>query len=150
MELYFAQHGKAMSKDEDPDRPLTDEGREETRRVARAAADLELDAIWHSGKLRARQTAEIFAEELHPAQGLVKKDWLGPTDDPTEAVDAARQAGETVLLVGHLPYMSRLPAILLAGHPDATTVDTRYSGVVAMGEGEDGWLLRWYLRPEIV
>lgn len=152
MELYLAQHGKATSKEENPDRPLTEEGREETRRVARAAAEagVQLDAAWHSGKLRARQTADMFARALLPDAEPEKKVWLGPLDDPRAAIEAARDRGGSVLLVGHLPYMSRLPSLVLAGDPERGVVDVRYSGLIALGEDAEGWTLRWYLRPELL
>lgn len=152
MELYLSQHGKAKSKEEDPRRPLSAEGREETERVVRAAAaaGVRVEAVWHSGKLRARETAEIFAASLEPAGGTQDKEWLGPLDDPRKAVEAAREAGGPVLLVGHLPYMSRLPSLLLAGDPERAVVEIRFSGLVALGEEEGSWALRWYLRPELV
>jgi phosphohistidine phosphatase len=34
MKLYLVQHGKAKSKEEDPDRPLSMDGLEETKKVA--------------------------------------------------------------------------------------------------------------------
>lgn len=152
MELYLAQHGKAKPEEEDPDRPLTREGRAETERVGRAAAraGVELGAVWHSGKLRARETAEIFAQALLPDVGPEEKPWLGPLDDPRQAIQAAREAERPVLLVGHLPYMSRLPSLLLAGDQERGIVDVRYSGIIALGEDEDGWTLRWYMRPELL
>lgn len=152
MDLYFAQHGQAKSKDEDPDRPLTSSGRDETRRVARSAAraGVTIDAVWHSGKTRARQTAEIFAEALAPEGAVQRQDWLGPLDDPRKAVEAAEEDGESVLLVGHKPYLSRLPSLLLAGNPEAEVVDVRYSGLAALRRNDEGWSLRWYLRPEVI
>lgn len=152
MDLYFAQHGDATSKEEDPDRPLTSSGREETRRVARAAAEagVRVDAVWHSGKTRARETAEIFAESLAHDGAVRRKEWLGPLDDPRKAVEAAEENGESVLLVGHLPYMSRLPSLLLAGNPEAEVVDVRCSGIGALRRSDEGWSLRWYLRPEVI
>lgn len=151
MELYLAQHGRAASAEEDPDRPLTDEGREETERVARAAAaaGVRVDAVWHSGKTRARETAEIFARELAPDGQVARREWLGPLDDPRKAVEAARESGGAVLLVGHKPYMSRLPSLLLTGNPEAEAVDVRHSGVVALAERDAGWTLRWHLPPEL-
>ena len=152
MELYLTQHGRATPKEEDPDRPLSPEGREETERVARvaAAAGLRVDAIWHSGKARARQTADILAAALEPEGGVRRRQWLGPLDDPRKAVEAAREEEKTVLLVGHLPFMSRLAALLLAGNPEADVVDVRNSGIVALAETDGGgWTLRWYLRPEL-
>ena len=152
MELYLSQHGKAESEEEDPRRPLSAEGRGETERVARAAATagIRVDAVWHSTKLRARQTAEIFAEALKPVNGIYQQDWLGPLDDPRTAVEAARERGEAVLMVGHLPHLSRLPSLLLTGDPERRVVDVRFSGIIALAEREEGWMLSWYLRPELL
>lgn len=153
MELYFAQHGDAYAKQEDPDRPLTPTGEDETRRVADAlsGAGVSVEEVWSSGKLRADQTASIFAEALAGGEGAVRqRGFLGPNDDPGRAVEAARDSGTTVLLVGHKPYMNRLPSLLLTGAPDSRPVDVRYSGVVALAEDDDGWRLRWYLRPELL
>ncbi|MEE8146948.1 MAG: phosphohistidine phosphatase SixA [Longimicrobiales bacterium] len=152
MEVYLSQHGKAESEEEDPRRPLSAEGREETERVARAAAiaGIRVDAVWHSTKLRARQTAEIFAEALKPVNGIHEQDWLGPLDDPRTAVEAARETEEAVLMVGHLPHLSRLPSLLLTGDPEHRVVDVRFSGIIALAEREEGWVLSWYLRPELL
>jgi len=152
MDLYLAQHGKATPKEEDPDRPLTREGRSETERVGRAAArsGIRLGAVWHSGKPRARETAEVFSQALLPAVGPEEKPWLGPEDDPRHAIEAARATDGPVLLVGHLPYMSRLPSLLLTGDRERGIVDVRYSGIIALGEDGDGWTLRWYMRPELL
>lgn len=151
MELYLAQHGRAVAAEEDPDRPLTAGGREETERVARAlaAAGVRAGAVWHSGKTRARQTAEIFAAHLAPEVELERREWLGPLDDPRKAVEAARELGEDVLLVGHKPYMSRLPSLLLTGNPEADAVEIRPSGVVALAARDGAWCLLWSLPPEL-
>ena len=70
MELYLVQHGEATPKEVDPARPLTERGQVEVRRVAHAAhvAGVTVSTIYHSGKLRAQQTAEILAKELHVAE----------------------------------------------------------------------------------
>jgi phosphohistidine phosphatase SixA len=63
MRLYLVQHGAAKTEAEDPQRGLTDEGRQTVERIAQFLAPLRLalDRIEHSDKLRARQTAEILA-----------------------------------------------------------------------------------------
>lgn len=152
MELYLSQHAKAKSKEEDPRRPVSAEGRYETEQMAHAtaAAGVRVAAIWHSGKLRARQTAEIFAEALKPEKGIHELEGLSPLDDPRTAVEALEENGESLLLVGHLPHMSRLVALLLTGDPQGSVVEMRFSGIIALVEGEEGWRLRWYLRPELL
>jgi phosphohistidine phosphatase len=150
MKLLFAQHGTAHSEDENPDRPLTTDGMAETRNVARsvAAAGLAVDRVWHSGKLRARQTADLFAESL--GGRVEERDDLGPADDPAAAVEAAEATGDSVLLVGHKPFMERLPALLLTGDADATPVEVTYAGLGVLQGSGDEWSLAAYLPPSLV
>ena len=62
MHLYLVHHGDAVGPEIDPRRPLSERGREAIERLAVAAAarGARPAVVWHSGKLRARQTAEIF------------------------------------------------------------------------------------------
>ena len=55
-----------MTKDVDPERRLSDQGRADiTRLVAwRVSSDVAVSRIWHSGKTRARQTAELVGAVL--------------------------------------------------------------------------------------
>ena len=73
MKVYLVQHAEAKSKEQDPERPLSDLGRRHAGQVARAAGriGLEVEQIRHSGKTRARQTADIMGEALSPRQGVV-------------------------------------------------------------------------------
>ena len=67
MHVYLVRHAKALSPDEDPKRPLSAEGREQAKSVARFLKRQQLvlvNEVWHSTKLRAKQTAEIFVKEL--------------------------------------------------------------------------------------
>ncbi len=87
MELILVRHGDALSKAQDPQRPLSDRGRAGAQSAAEAAKGLELApiAIFHSGKLRAAQTAEILAATLEPPDGSQElPDLLAPKADPVE------------------------------------------------------------------
>ena len=77
MALLLVQHGKSLPKEEDPDRGLSRDGFEETRTMAALAAENNVQAvrIIHSGKKRALQTAEIFAEALEPEAAEVDEPW---------------------------------------------------------------------------
>jgi len=83
MHLYLVQHGAAKSETEDPHRGPTDEGRRDVERIAHALAPLRLglDRIEHSEKPCARQTAEILAAQLRPAEGTFEIAGLAPRDD---------------------------------------------------------------------
>src|SRR5205823_432995 len=116
MRLHLVQHGEAKRVEEDPDRPLTDRGTADVRRVARLAVegwDVMAGSIVHSEKTRARQTAEIWGDVL--GVPIDEMEGLAPLDDPS--MWAARVGGEQeeLMLVGHLPHLARLAALLLAG-----------------------------------
>lgn len=152
MALYLMQHGIAMSKDENPDRPLTDEGREEVVRVARAAAYAvaPVAAIWHSGKQRAKQTAEVLAARLDPDSGVEERAGLAPMDDPAEIEAALDDADSPVVLVGHLPHVSRTVGHLVVGDADREIVAFRNAALVRLVETGEGWRLDWILSPDAI
>lgn len=154
MRIYLVQHGKARSKEEDPDRPLTREGRSDVRRVARrlTGASVEVRRLVHSGKTRARETAEEIANALGDGvpPPVETSGHLGPTDDPSGWADRLGEGEDGVMLVGHLPFMERMAARLVAGDPDASVVTFSKGGVLCLGRDEDGpggWTVRWFLTP---
>ncbi len=151
MPVYLVQHGEAKSDAEDPARPLTEWGREEVQRVARHAAALGLQVaeIRHSGKLRARQTAEIFAAALSPVRGIREMDGLAPADDAGKAQAEIESAVEPLMLVGHLPHLGRLASLLLIGGPEPEIIRFRNGAIVCLSRVEDRWLLQWILTPEL-
>lgn len=151
MKLYLVQHAEAKSEEEDPKRPLTDKGREEARRVAAllARAGVRVDRIVHSGKLRAQQTAEIFAEALKPPRDVERAEALEPLADPRVWVEKLAEVDEDVMIVGHLPHLSKLAGLLLTGSEGAEPVKFRKGGAVCLERGEGGkWSLLWAVWPE--
>jgi len=151
MDLYLMQHGEAKAEAEDPDRPLSERGWDEVERVARVAGRLKLEIgeIRHSGKLRARQTAEIMAAQLRPSAGVVEARGLSPKDDPGRIADEMAGAPEPLLLVGHLPHLGRLTAGLLTGKDEPAVVSFRMAALVALRREPEGWRLAWVLTPEM-
>lgn len=152
MEVYLVQHGKAKSEVEDPQRPLSDQGRDEVERVAWqvAAAGVKVIRILHSGKLRARQTAEIFARYLAPPLGLEEAGGLNPLDDPDRAKTLVERAPEPLMLVGHLPHLGRLASALILGNPEREIIRFYMGGLVCLTRVEGGWRIGWALTPEVL
>ena len=70
MHIYLVQHGASKSEAEDPERSLTDEGRQTVEKMADylTSAGVSVDRIKHSDKLRARQTAGILAASFEAAE----------------------------------------------------------------------------------
>ena len=153
MFLYLVQHGEAKTEEDDPQRGLTDKGSRDVARTASYAQErgLRVRIIHHSGKTRALQTAQILADHLKPAKGPSPTDALAPMDDPD--VWAGRIAGmnEDLMLVGHLPHMAKLAALLLCGDKEKTPVDFKMGGIVCLKRFDDGrWALEWMLVPDMV
>ena len=150
MELFLVQHGESMARAEDPRRPLTDAGVECTRRMAALAGRLgiQVEEIRHSGKRRARETAEIFGGLLQPRRGVNAVQGLEPNDDVECVADALASRHGSLMLVGHMPFLSRLAGLLLAGRPDATPVRFVNAGIVCLVREKGKWSLSWSAPPD--
>src|SRR5437867_4941119 len=115
MRAYLVQHGKAKTAEEDPNRGLTDEGREEVARVGEFLCGLRVSVslIQHSGKARAEETAHILASTMRCASGPSHTDGLDPSDDPFLTANFIGVYTDDILIVGHLPHLERLTSLLL-------------------------------------
>jgi phosphohistidine phosphatase len=142
MELYLVQHGEAKPESEDPERPLTDRGTEAVRRIAAWAARIgvQVGQIRHSGKRRAEQTAALMGERLNPPKGVIVAEGLKPNDDPSPLAEALRSEHESLMVVGHLPYLGRLASLLVVDDPDGGIIRFQQAGIVCLDrqEGEVG------------
>jgi phosphohistidine phosphatase len=147
--LFLVHHGDAVGPGEDPMRPLSDRGRVQVDMLAQKAAQhgAKPDVIWHSGKLRARQTAEAYWKHCNPLAIFSATRGLQPTDPTNWIADSI--AGDTrhILLAGHFPHMPRLLARLMTGDPEANPVDFPLNGIVALEDVNGKWIERWRLRP---
>lgn len=152
MIIFLVQHGKSLPKDVDPDKGLSEEGRGEVARIAEVAAGygVRVSCIEHSGKKRARQTAEIFAAALKPVSGVQPSAGLAPLDD-VAAFAATLKERNRHMLVGHLPFMERLAAYLITGRTDRGVFQFQNGGILCLGRKLDGeaWVIRWALMPHI-
>ncbi len=149
MHLYLMRHGEAKSEQEDPQRPLSNRGREEVDRVSRAAAKKGMAAsrIVHSDKPRARQTAEILARNIIPSEGICEINGLGPEDDPSLTKAELEASGKSLIVVGHLPHLNRLAAMLLNGNSGAQVFDFQTASVVCLSRRKKDWKVNWTLDP---
>jgi phosphohistidine phosphatase len=75
-------------------------------------------------------------------------DGLAPADDPGRAKSEVEAAREPLMLVGHLPHLSRLASLLLVGDPGREIIRFRNGAIVCLVQGEGRWLLQWVLTPE--
>jgi|TARA_B100001971_G_C17748411_1_gene314191 phosphohistidine phosphatase len=59
---------------------------------------------------------------------------------------------EDTIIVGHLPFMSKLASRLVTGNEDETVVHFKPGSVACIERGENGggWTVQWFLRPELL
>ncbi|WP_455392646.1 phosphohistidine phosphatase SixA [[Eubacterium] cellulosolvens] len=154
MRLYLVQHGLAKSKDEDPERPLTEMGWAETKKIATLVAtvgDIKPSRIIHSGKTRAKQTAEMLAQHLEMNENIEQAEGLAPMDEPVLWLRKLEEANEDLMLVGHLPHLAKLAASLLFNDENKTTIKFRNSGIVCLErDNESTWGLNWIIIPDVL
>lgn len=146
--IYFAQHGLAVDKKDDPERPLSKDGIDQSKIVAKYLQDSKtpVTSVFHSGKLRAAQTAEIFAKALNISSTSVIEG-LSPNDDVT--LLAQQLNVNHALYVGHLPHLEKLTAYLVTGNENSTTIKFQNSAVVCLEKKENNYHIQWYLTPDI-
>lgn len=150
--VVLVRHGDAVSEEENPRRPLSPAGREQVDKVAGLLAGLSLDLaeVRHSGKERARETAEIFAEKVGVASESVREvSGLQPKDDVEVVAEGLEREGQSVALVGHLPFMGLLASRLLSG--DAGRLQFRFgaAGCLVIARTEGGCRLEAFINHEL-
>ncbi len=151
MRLYLAQHALACDKNDNAARPLSNQGRED---IARTAGFLSLfekprpSMILHSDKLRAIQSAAMFAEawgnlptRIHPA--------LAPNSDPHNLLPMLTTSHDDLMLVSHLPLLARLAGLLLCDDAEREPICFRNGGVLCLQRTEERWSLLWQINPTL-
>ena len=150
MNIYLVRHGEAVSEKLDPERPLTSAGRQEVQRIGRLAAakNVKVSAIFHSGILRAKQTAEILAEHLQVNLADVQQlSGLLPQDDPAVVKGELEAAASPIILVGHLPHLNRLIALLVSGDVESGAMELPPATMVCCSNDRSKWKISWTLTP---
>ena len=120
IKVYLVQHGNVVSKEINPERPLSDKGRKDVEKIAGLLKKIKLNVnvIQHSEELRATQTAEILHSTIKSIRDIVQKNNLAPNDPIEPLWYEIMKAHEDLLIVGHLPFLSRLASRLLSGKAD--------------------------------
>lgn len=148
--IYLVRHGEAAPEWEDAARPLTVRGRRQARALAAelVVRDARVDAILHSGKRRAEETAEIIATALGVRDRLQVRAALGPNDS-AESFQAALagEVFERIMIVGHLPFLERLAVRLLGSGVEGRRARFASGTIVALDRHDEEWALRWMFSP---
>jgi phosphohistidine phosphatase len=142
MNLLLIHHAQALDPDVDPQRPLSTPGLAHASRMAEVAKahGAAPAAIWHSGKLRSRQTGEAFLRVCAPFAQFKMVRGLGPGDPTAIMLQTLQSESRDIALVGHWPH---LPALLAALSPGSAPMPQH--GVVALTTKDHGltWSEAW-------
>lgn len=153
MLLYLIRHAHAVDDQNDAARTLSRKGREQVRLVAdflQASDEFTPDEMWHSSLVRARETAELFAERMKNPPQLIETAGLQPEDSPDRIVTRLAHAGiESLALVGHEPHLSTLASLLVARTPEPRFIFKKCT-VLALEGTPPWWQVRWQISPELV
>jgi phosphohistidine phosphatase len=114
-------------------------------RVAAKAAAMGArpDVVWHSGKLRARQTAQECWRACNALAEFSASRDLQP-DDPAQWMrDRLRGETRDILIAGHFTHLPRLLSLLLSG--GEAGADFPVNGMVALVTDDEGesWRELW-------
>jgi phosphohistidine phosphatase len=153
MRLYLVQHGEALPKQVDPERPLSEQGHADVARTADflKRAGIRVTRVAHSGKTRAKQTAELLAAAVAPDCEAESRSGIDPMDPTVPVAEEAASWSEDTMLVGHLPFMGGLASELLSqGHPSEAVAFRPGSVICLEREAEGIWRLAWMIRPELL
>ncbi len=157
MDIYLIQHAESVPEREDPARPLSEEGKATVENVGALVARLKInpDMIYHSGKLRARQTAEILARHLRLLDKVSEKQGLGPLDDGRAVAEWLREQAARgisgVAIVSHLPFLDKLASLLVAKNESLSVVSFENGAVVKLGPKPlgAGYAVQWIINKQL-
>jgi len=152
MKLYLVQHGAALPGEVDPARPLSESGRKDVQTMANflKGAGIRVERVWHSGKSRAEQTAHLLAKAVLPRGKIEQVGGIGPHDDVAGFVSDADVWEQNILVVGHLPFLSRLVAWLVTSNPEHEVVGYVPGSVVCLERRDlNRWTVLWMIRPDL-
>jgi phosphohistidine phosphatase len=145
MQVCLVHHADAVGPDVDPQRPLSALGRSQAEWLADEVKALGMApaAIWHSGKLRARQTAEAFLR-VSPFAEFKMVRGLRPDDPPEIMQNVLLHDGRDLVVVGHMPSIAALLRMLATG-----SAQFPLHGLVTVerSNAAPGWTELWRRQP---
>jgi len=151
MKLFLIQHAQAKSKEEDPERGITEEGYVITSKIANFAKQIQIEVrkIYHSGKKRAKETAEIFSEYLEPIDGLESAKGLNPLDSHLIWAGLLSEIDDNIILIGHLPHLQKLCSFLVSKNESKENIKFKNSGIVCLERYPGNrWVVILEVNPE--
>ena len=153
MKLYLVRHGKAEdTADSSGERPLSARGMADIEAQAKLLdeAGVRVANVFHSGKLRARQTAEILSALVAPKVMPASMDNITPMDNTEYLAAEISKWDDDTMVCGHNPFMEAMAARLLAGDDEESVVNVTTGTVMCLERVHGGnWVMNWMSIPKL-
>lgn len=151
MRIILVRHGDAINENINPLRPLSDLGQQQAHSVAKqllAQVEFHPQVIMHSGKARAKETAEQIIQQTNFSPILQEEACLKPGGDPEDVITLIEALGQDCMMVSHLPLLDYLLADLLLGVPNQQMVEFHPCTAVGLHlQPNKEWRIEWIIRP---
>ena len=150
MKIYLARHAEYASTLEGE---LNEEGISHVHALVKWLKPLNLSIanIYHSGLLRAEQTAQLLAQGFISSEPPLFKQGLTPVDDVTIFLQEISVEEKDILVVGHLPFLSKLVSKMIINDEHKEVVAFHPATLVCMEQIElDRWILEWMISPSLI
>lgn len=142
-----------MKEEEDPARPLSEKGCKDIDKISNflKGKGIWVSKIFHSGKLRAKQTSEKLFEAINPSDGIIETDGLSSLDDPKIWVERLEKEENDIMIIGHLPHLSKLASLLLIADTRLEVIRFKMGGVICIEKNQERkWSIQWMVTPDII
>lgn len=142
MQIFLLRHGDALHGMNDFARPLSAKGIADIQKIAHylRKQQVGIQQIFHSGLVRAEQSAEILASILHVK--MLKMPGLAPYDSVEAIIPEIYALDKNTLFVTHLPFVA-----LLAEELTGCYLDFQTATVACLQEQKKHWEMQYYIHP---
>lgn len=153
MNIYLVRHGDAVSDTEDVTRPLSALGRWQIEQLALRlkTAHVSMDIVYHSGVLRAHQTAQLLVDAVGGTKLITRPD-LSPNASAGRIQSEIENMQQSAMLVGHLPQLGMLAALLMTGKSTPVPVEFGTGTILCLTRSRFSgnlWALEWMIGPAL-
>lgn len=153
MKVYLIHHAHLLDAEQDPERPLSQQGREESDRLGARfkAAGVAPARILHSDKQWTVETAERIAAAIGAQVRTSVADYPINTGDSTGPfMKEIKDSGGDIMMTGHSDFLLRSASRLLCGDEGIRVVEFKPGNCTAFcleGDGDD-WAVAFGWRQE--
>lgn len=153
MKLYLVRHGDYLADATNPAGALSNKGKSNIQNLADflKTSSIHVSSFFHSGKLRAQQTAELLSKSIVCNDKITARTGLDPLDAVTLIADEIESIEEDVLLVGHLPFLGRLVAKLITNDENKELVIFNPGTMICLEQVENKyWVINWMINASLL